>query len=75
LINGELNNFIVRVGIGRWLKHLAITGVEALLISESFILVDVPETLWNFALENKIIKQIALLMANRLSRYNTIEDR
>jgi hypothetical protein len=58
LIDGEPNNFTVRVGVGRWLKHLAITAVEALLLTELFLLVDVPETLWNLEIENKILKAI-----------------
>jgi hypothetical protein len=58
LIDGEPNNFTVRVGIGKWLKHLAITAVEALLLTELFLLVDVPETLWNLEIENKILKTI-----------------
>jgi hypothetical protein len=58
LIDGEPNNFTVRVGVGKWLKHLAITGVEALLLSELFLLVDVPETLWNLEIENKIVRTI-----------------
>jgi hypothetical protein len=58
LIDGAPDNFTVRVGIGKWLEHLGVTAVEALLISELFLLVDVPETLWNFEVENKILKQI-----------------
>ena len=58
MIDGEPNNFTVRVGIGRWLKHLGITAAEALLLTDLFLLVDVPETLWNFEIENKIAKQI-----------------
>jgi len=42
LIDGESNNFTVRVGIGKWLEHLSVTAVEALLISEIFLLVDIP---------------------------------
>ncbi len=62
LIDGEPNNFTVRVGVGKWLQHLGITAVEALLISELFLLVDVPETLWNFEVENEIIKKIDSLV-------------
>ncbi len=58
MIDGQPDNFTVRVGIGRWLKHLGITAAEALLLSELFLLVDVPETLWNFEIESKISKQI-----------------
>lgn len=63
LIDGDPGNFTVRVGIGRWLKHLGITAVEALLLSELFLLVDVPETLWNFEIENKIMKTIDSLIS------------
>ena len=58
LIDGEPNNFLVRVGIGKWLEHLGVTAVEGLLISPLFILVDVPETLWNFEIEGKILREI-----------------
>jgi hypothetical protein len=62
LIDGESNNFTVRVGVGKWLQHLGITAVEALLISELFLLVDVPETLWNLEVENEVIKKIDSLV-------------
>jgi hypothetical protein len=62
LLDGEPNNFTVRLGIGRWLEHLGVTAVEGLLISPLFLLVDVPETLWNFEIEGKISKQIDTLV-------------
>ena len=62
MINGEPNNFTVRVGIGRWLKHLAITAAETLLLTDLFLVVDVPETLWNFEIEAKIAKKIDSLV-------------
>jgi hypothetical protein len=62
LIDGEPNNFTVRLGIGKWLEHLGVTAVEALLISELFLLVDVPEMLWNLEIENKMAKQIDSLV-------------
>jgi len=62
MLDGEPNNFTVRVGIGRWLKHLGITAAEALLLTDLFLLVDVPETLWNFEIENKIAKKIDSLI-------------
>ena len=58
LIDGESNNFTVRVGIGKWLEHLGVTAVEALLISEIFLFVDIPEMLWNVHVENKLVKEI-----------------
>ncbi len=58
LIDGESNNFTVRVGIGKWLEHLGVTAVEALLLSELFLLVDIPEMLWNVHVENKLVNEI-----------------
>lgn len=58
LIDGEPNNFTVRIGIGKWLEHLGVTAVEALLFSTLFLLVDVPEMAWNLHVENQIAKQI-----------------
>ena len=58
LIDGEPNNFTVRIGIGKWMEHLGVTAVEALLLSSLFLLVDVPEMAWNLHIENNLAKQI-----------------
>jgi hypothetical protein len=58
LIDGDANNFTVRIGIGKWLEHLGVTAVEALLLSSLFLLVDVPEMAWNLHVENNLAKQI-----------------
>jgi hypothetical protein len=67
LIDGEPDNFTVRVGIGKWLEHLGVTAVETLLLSGLFLLVDVPEMLWNLEVETKIVKQIDSLVESGLS--------
>jgi hypothetical protein len=61
-IEGEPNDFTVKVGIGKWLEHLGVTAVEVLLVSPLFVLVDVPETLWNLEIESKLVKQIDTLV-------------
>jgi hypothetical protein len=58
LVEGEPNDFTVKVGIGKWLEHLGVTAAEVLLLTPLFVLVDIPETLWNFEIENKIVKEI-----------------
>jgi hypothetical protein len=58
LIQGEPNNFSVRVGIGKWVQNIAVATVETLLISELFLPLDVGEMLWNVEVEKKIIKKI-----------------
>ena len=58
MISGDPSDFTVRVGIGKWIEHLVVAGVETVLISDLFLLVDVPESAWNFEIEDKLIKQI-----------------
>lgn len=55
---GNSDDFTVRVGIGKWVEHLGVTAVEALVISGLFIVVDVPEMAWNVEIENKLMKDI-----------------
>lgn len=62
LIDGEPNNFTVRIGVGKWFKNIGIAAVEALLLSEIFLAIDVPEMLWNLEIEGKILKQIDSLI-------------
>jgi hypothetical protein len=58
LIQGEPNNFTVRVGIGKWVQNIAVATVEALLISELFLPLDIGEMLWNVEVEKKILRKI-----------------
>jgi hypothetical protein len=58
MIQGEPNNFTVRVGIGKWIQNIAVATVETLLISELFLPLDVGEMLWNVEVEKKILKKI-----------------
>ncbi|WP_338604394.1 hypothetical protein V6M85_06340 [Sulfolobus tengchongensis] len=48
----------VTAGVGSWIKNLAITAVEALLLSELFLVVDVPEMLWNEHVESQLMKKL-----------------
>ena len=58
MIQGEPNNFMVRVGIGKWLQNIGVATVETLLISELFLPLDVGEMLWNVEVEKKLLKKI-----------------
>ncbi|HTX62146.1 MAG TPA: hypothetical protein VMD28_00800 [Acidimicrobiales bacterium] len=58
LVSGTPDDFTVRIGIGKWLEHLAVMAVETLLISDLFLVVDVAETAWNFEIEDKLAKAI-----------------
>ncbi|MGD0742353.1 MAG: hypothetical protein ABSA31_03575 [Acidimicrobiales bacterium] len=57
-INGQPNDFTVKVGIGKWLQHLGIAAAETLLLSDLFLVVDIADTAWNFEVEDKIVSQI-----------------
>lgn len=62
LLSGSPDDFTVRIGIGKWVEHLAVMAVETLLISDLFLVVDVAETAWNFEIEEKLAKQIESLV-------------
>jgi hypothetical protein len=57
-ITGSPDEFTVRIGIGKWLEHLAVAAIETLLISDLFLVVDVAESAWNFEIEDKLGKAI-----------------
>ena len=62
VISGDPNDFTVRIGIGKWLEHLAVAAIETLLISDLFLVVDVAETAWNIEIEDKLVKQIVSIV-------------
>ncbi|MGC8628396.1 MAG: hypothetical protein ACP5VR_12765 [Acidimicrobiales bacterium] len=41
--------FALRIGTGKWLQDLTVAALGTLLVSELFLVVDVPETAWDFA--------------------------
>jgi hypothetical protein len=57
-VTGDANDFTVKIGIGKWVEHLAVTAAEVVLLSPLFVVVDVPEMAWNLEIENKLAKQI-----------------
>jgi len=53
--NGQLN---VSVGVGKLLQNLGVAAIESLLLSEIFLVVDVPEILWTDHVENELLGQL-----------------
>ncbi|BBG25232.1 hypothetical protein [Sulfuracidifex tepidarius] len=49
---------LVNVGVGKWLQNLGVTAIEAILLSELFLVVDVPEMLWNSHVEGDLLKKL-----------------
>ena len=68
LIQGQPNDFTVRIGIGKWIQNIAVTAVETILISELFLPLDVAEMLWNFNVENKLVKKIDEMVSTQQVR-------
>jgi hypothetical protein len=64
LITGQPNDFTIRVGIGKLIQNLAVTAVEAIVLSELFLVVDVPEMLWTIHVEKQVIQQINEVVAS-----------
>ncbi len=50
--------FRVTVGVGRRLENIAIAAAEALLLTELFLAVDIPEMLWSEHVEKGIVKEL-----------------
>jgi len=57
-ISGAPDDCLVRIGIGKWLQHLATAALETLLLSDLFLVVDVAESAWNLEIEDKLVNQI-----------------
>ena len=58
MISGDPSDFTVRLGIGKWMEHLAVAAAETLLVSELFLVIDIAESAWNIEIEDKIVKEI-----------------
>ena len=62
MVTGEPNDFIVHIGIGKWIQNLAVAAVETILLTWLFLVVDVPEMLWTTHVENGIAKEITRMV-------------
>jgi hypothetical protein len=58
MIQGQPNDFNIRIGIGKWLQNATVTVVETALLSELFLPLDIAEMAWTVHVENGIIKKI-----------------
>jgi hypothetical protein len=62
LIQGQPNDFTVRIGVGKWIQNIAVMAVETIAITELFLPLDVAEMLWTLHVQNNIIKKIGELV-------------
>jgi hypothetical protein len=58
MVSGQPNDFMVHIGIGKWITNIAVAAAETLLLSVLFLAVDVPEMLWTQHVERGLAKEI-----------------
>jgi len=52
------DNIDVNVGVAKLLQNLGVTAIETILLSEIFIVIDVPEIAWTDHVEKDLLKQL-----------------
>jgi hypothetical protein len=57
-IQGQPNDFNLRIGIGKWIQNAGVTIVETTLLSPLFLPVDVAEMSWTVHVEDGVFKRI-----------------
>jgi len=62
MITGEPNDFVLHIGIGKFIQNIAVIAAEALLLSALFLAVDIPEMLWTRHVEGEILKRITQII-------------
>jgi len=62
MITGEPNDFVLHIGIGKFIQNIAVISAEALLLSALFLAVDIPEMLWTRHVEGEILKRITQMI-------------
>ena len=62
MITGQPDDFTVHLGIGKWVKNLAVAAAEAILLSALFLAIDIPEMLWSRHVEGEIAKEITQIV-------------
>ncbi len=53
-IQGDKNDFKIRIGVAKWLKNLGVASIEAFFFSPLVAFVEVPEALWSYEIEHHL---------------------
>ncbi|MEM0097131.1 MAG: hypothetical protein QXG99_06690 [Conexivisphaerales archaeon] len=48
----------VTTGVGKWIQNIGVMVAEVIILSELFIVVDVPEMLWTEHVESGLLKKL-----------------
>jgi hypothetical protein len=62
MVTGQPNDFTVHIGVGKFFQNLGVMAAEALLLSELFLAVDIPEMLWTEHVEKGLVREITKLV-------------
>ncbi len=54
VIQGDKNDFKIRIGVAKWLKNLGATSINAFFMSPMVAFIDVPEALWSYEIEHHL---------------------
>ena len=65
LVAGKPNDFVVEVGIGKWIQNLGVAAVETVITGGLFLLINVPAMLWNFQVEGEVVEKITRIVESR----------
>ena len=58
----SIDSLKVDIGIGKWLENVGTAVIEAALLSTIFLAIDIPEIIWNYHIENAVMKEIDALV-------------
>ena len=59
MIKGKPNDFAIKIGMGELVQNLAVAAAGALLLSDLFLAVEVPEMLWTKVVEDGMANDIS----------------
>ena len=62
MVTGQPSDFSVHIGVGKFFRNLGVMAVEALLLSELFLAVDIPEMLWTEHVEKGLAREITQIV-------------
>lgn len=53
-VQGDKNDFKIRIGVAKWLKNLGVAAIEAFFLSPLVAFIEVPEALWSYEIEHHL---------------------
>jgi hypothetical protein len=54
VVDGNYDDFTVKLGVAEWLADLGMAAIESLFLSPAIAFIEVPEALWTFEIEHQL---------------------